>query len=395
MDCEDTTCRYEQLVCPDRDNCTINCNDMESYACFRTGVICPSVLGDCNLNCDDTYACKQANTTCSQGNCNVNCSSDYACQTSVMQCSGDNCLLSCEGQRSCSYSTVESPGKSYLLNCKGQDSCSNFNSECLGKSCHMNCYGDSSCSRSTFGCSNGNCSLHCTDYFACLYATVRCSPNTLCDVNCLNGNQACQRSNLVCEQGSNCIFNFDGGYYGDYIGNFADIICEENSTCNIRCTGLSNSAHSQCRYIDIICPSIGDCTVECSGYRSCQRSRFTSGPKSNCLTCNGEGSCQEMTIALQGTMNCTGRYSCRYAAVTCPANKNCTIICDGQYSCNEARVTCPTGDYSCNIRCTDPLSCQGLSITNTHNVNLLCCGGLTACAGTSVVPTSIDCPHSI
>ncbi len=203
---------------------------------------------------------------------------------------------------------------------------------------------------------------------------------------------------FVCEQGSTCVFNFYGGSRTGYNTN---ITCEENSTCSIRCTGLSiYSAHSQCRYIDIICPSIGDCTVECSGYRSCQRSRFTSGPKSDCLTCNGEGSCYQATITLLAglngpIMNCTGLSSCQYSTITCPANKNCTIICDGQYSCNEARVTCPTGDYSCNIRCTDPLSCQGLSITNTHNVNLLCCGGLTACAGTSVVPTSIDCPHSI
>ncbi len=332
MDCEDTTCRYEQLVCPDQDNCTINCNDMEPYACFRTGVVCPSVLGDCNLNCDDFYACIQANTTCPQGNCNVNCLSDYSCQTSVVQCSGDSCLQSCDGQGSCSYTMTE--------------------------------------------CSNGNCSLLCTDRESCQYATMRCSANAFCNVNCLNGYQVCLGSTFVCEQGSTCVFNFDGGYTGDYIGRNTDITCEENSTCSIRCTGLNDFAQYQCQYADIICPtSNGDCIVECSNHDSCYFSRITSGPEPN------------------NAVNCSGLSSCRGIKFYCQANSNCTINCDGQYSCMDARVTCPTGDYSCNIRCTDPLSCQGLSITNTHNVNLLCCGGPTACAGTSVVPTSIDCPY--
>ena len=92
LDCEDATCQYEQLVCPDRDNCTINCKDIIAYTCFRTDVVCPSVLGDCNLNCNDLFACTQANTSCPQGNCNVNCSSDYSCRHSVMQCSGYNCM---------------------------------------------------------------------------------------------------------------------------------------------------------------------------------------------------------------------------------------------------------------------------------------------------------------
>ena len=144
--------------------------------------------------------------------------------------------------------------------------------------------------------------------------------------------------------------------------------------CSIRCTGLSNNARYQCYDADIICPtSNGECTVECSGYLSCPYSRITCGPNN--------------------AVNCTGLSSCQQANFYCPASNNCTINCDGQYSCNNARVTCPTGDYSCNIRCTDPLSCQGLSITNTHNVNLLCCGGPTACAGMSVVPTSINCPY--
>ncbi len=333
MDCEDTTCRYEQLVCPDRVNCTINCKDMEPYACFRTGVVCPNALGDCNLNCDDSFACIQANTTCPQGNCSVNCPSDYSCQSSVMQCSGDKCLLSCEGRDSCSYATLD--------------------------------------------CFNGNCSLYCTDWYSCEYSTVRCSQDAFCDVNCISGGfGACSSTVFVCEPGSNCVFNFDGGNSGLYIGSSTDITCEENSTCSIRCTGRSTRAYQQCTYSDIICPTNnGECNIECSGYRSCYSSRITCGPGPN------------------SAVNCTGLSSCQSSRITCPANRNCTINCDGQYSCNIARVTCPTGDYSCNIHCTDPLSCQGLSITNTHNVNLLCCGGPTACAGTSVVPTSTDCPY--
>ncbi len=378
VDCEDTSCRYEQLVCPDRDNCTINCNDMEPYACFRTGVVCPSVLGDCNLNCDDSFACIQANITCPQGNCDVNCPSDYSCQSSVMQCSGDNCLLSCEGRESCSYSTIESLGENYLINCEGQDSCSYLDFECWGESCRTNCYEEQSCSRSNLDCFNGNCSLHCTDYYSCEYLTIRCSQGAFCDINCISHRfGACSNTEFVCEQGSTCVFNFNGGYSGIYIGSSTDITCEENSICSIRCTGLSSiSANRQCIYADIICPANnGECNVECSGYLSCYSSRIRCGP------------------GPKSAMNCIGLSSCQSSAITCPANNDCTINCDGQYSCNNARVTCPTGDYSCNIRCTDPLSCQGLSIINTHNVNLLCCGGPTACAGASVVPTSIDCPY--
>ena len=85
------------------------------------------------------------------------------------------------------------------------------------------------------------------------------------------------------------------------------------------------------------------------------------------------------------TINCTEAYSCQSATFTCPTNSNCTINCDGPSSCRSANVTCPTGDYSCNILCTDFLSCSDLSITNTHNVNIKCCGDLS-CVGAGMVP---------
>ena len=222
-------------------------------------------------------------------------------------------------------------------------------------------------------CSSGNCTLNCTDDYSCRYSTVNCSPYGLCTVNCYSDPnrhtyRTCDRLKLICPAKGNCIFNFNGGIsLGDYIA----VTCEENSTCAIRCT--STDRRYTCWGSHITCPRYsGDCTVECSGPSACERSTIGCGP---------------------GRVSCSGQDSCKDTHFICPANNNCTINCDGQYSCQNARVTCPTGDYSCNILCTDPLSCPNLSITNTHNVNLLCCRGETACAGTSVVATSTDCPY--
>ncbi|XP_064398669.1 sushi, von Willebrand factor type A, EGF and pentraxin domain-containing protein 1-like isoform X2 [Halichondria panicea] len=106
IDCQDTACRYEQLVCPEQDNCTVGCYDSRSYACFQTDVYCPSGRGDCTLNCDDSYSCLQANTTCPQGDCIVNCLNDYTCLSSAFECSGDNCIFNCQRQESCSNSNM-------------------------------------------------------------------------------------------------------------------------------------------------------------------------------------------------------------------------------------------------------------------------------------------------
>ena len=424
IDCEDTTCRYQQLVCPESDNCTVYCYDSRPYACFRTDVFCPSGGGDCTVNCDNSHACIQANTTCPQGNCAVNCQNDFTCQTSVLRCSGDTCFLDCRGQESCSNSVIE--------------------------------------------CSTGNCTLNCTHYYSCRDSTVYCSPYGLCTVNCYSDSnqfthRICYQLKLFCPANGNCIFNFDGRSYGHRLGDDIAVTCKENSSCAIRCT---SSYYSTCYSSHITCPRYsGDCTVECSGNSACQESTIECGPGRDCLSCSGKYSCDNSTLRLYSidtaNLNCSGPWSCRYsnigcqnndcivtcagdtacqharftcsdrngciincvaqstcqyasftcltsdectincaeestcqyASFTCPANNNCTINCDGQYSCQNARVTCPTGDYSCNILCTDPLSCQNLSVTNTHNVNLLCCGGETACAGTSVVPVSTDCPY--
>ena len=375
--CFGTPCRYEQLVCPEQDNCTVHCYDSRPYACFQTGVVCPSGRGDCTVNCDDSYACVQGNTTCSQGDCTVNCENDYTCLSSVLECSGDSCLLSCEGQETCSDSTVE----------------------CLGGNCHIDCLQDSTCQHLTLAGTSGNRTMNCRGRQSCRYSTVLCPSSGVCNVNCGStyGHYACQRSQFTCPGGGKCMFEFNGQSNGYWIGQYAVITCQENSTCDIHCTGSSTNAQSQCSNSQITCPTEnGDCSIKCNGYYSCRSSTIMSGPRGNSLTCSGEYSCNSATITLPSTsvanLNCTGRHSCQSTRITCPANNNCTINCDGQYSCQNARVTCPTGDYSCNILCTDPLSCSNLSITNTHNVYLQCCGGLS-CAGTSVTPASTECPY--
>ncbi len=183
----------------------------------------------------------------------------------------------------------------------------------------------------------------------------------------------------------------------DFIGESTTISCQENSTCSIYCRGLDTTNDRQCYRSRITCPSeSGDCSVECSGYRSCLSSTIVGGRGRECLSCSGASSCYDATITLPNidtaSLSCTGGSTCQNSRITCPNNNNCTIHCDGLYSCNNARVTCPTGDHSCNILCTDPLSCQGLSITNTHNVYLQCCGGLS-CTGTTVTPSSTECPY--
>ena len=468
IECQVTPCRYEQLVCPEQDNCTVHCYDLRPYACFQTGVVCPSGRGDCTVNCDDSYACLQANTTCPQGDCTVNCENDYTCLSSAMECSGDNCLFTCGGQGSCSHSAMECSGSSCFFDCERRDSCSNSIMKCSGN-CITNCNYESSCQYLFLQCYGGNCTLNCRDLYSCRYSTVLCSSDKdgLCYVYC-NGDDACRDSDFTCPVGGNCVFHFEGVHSSsNRIGYNTNVMCKENSTCHVICAGRSSSNIDQCDNSHITCPrESGRCTVECSGYYACWEANIACGRDRDCLSCSGESSCYGATISLsttdmimlncsgqhscrysritcpannncaincysqyscyeakmtcpanstctincQGqyscsgtaevtcptesdcTINCDGQYSCQNARLTCPANNNCTINCDGQYSCNNARVTCPTGDYSCNILCTDPLSCSNLSITNTHNVYLQCCGGLS-CAGTSVTPASTECPY--
>ena len=296
------------------------------------------------VNCDDSYACVQANTTCRRGDCTVNCLNDFSCLNSVLKCSGENCLLNCDSQESCTGSTVQ----------------------CLNGNCLVECDWDDTCQRLTLVCVGGDCTVNCSNSRnSCHDLTVECPPHRQCTVDCLSY-LACWQSRLNCPERGNCIFNFvDKGYQAGY-GSV--ISCQNNSICTIYCDG---PAHYACRSSLIQCPrDTGGCIIQCSGYLSCERS----------------------TITLLAKLSCTGQSSCQHSTINCPANNTCTINCDGQYSCNNARVTCPTGDYSCNILCTDPLSCSNLSITNTHNVYLQCCGGLS-CAGIGVTPASTECPN--
>ena len=182
----------------------------------------------------------------------------------------------------------------------------------------------------------------------------------------------------------------EGNYSSLYsIGSNAEITCLENSTCSIVCAGNGTTTNYElCGYLRINCrEENARCTVECSGYRACRYANIICGRDRNCLSCSGKGSCYGAIMTYPDVsmpvLQCTGSDSCWFANITCPPQNNCTINCNGHSSCNYARVTCPTGDYSCNILCTDPLSCSKLSITNTHNVYLQCCGSATRCAGIS------------
>ena len=260
----------------------------------------------------------------------------------------------------------------------------------------MNCNKGSTCKRSTVNCTSGNCEMNCKEEYTCGYSTVICPSYGYCIFYC-NGDESCQHSDFTCSVGGNCTFHFEGlSANRDRIGYNTVITCQENSICSIVCTGRSNSNDDQCSSLHVICPrESGRCFVECSGYEACRYVNIACGIERDCLSCSGSYSCNRATITLSNvsmsSLNCTGRSSCQSARIVCSGNNNCTINCDGQYSCNNARVTCPTGDYSCNILCIDPLSCSNLSITNTHNVNLQCCGSQTRCAGTRVVPTSTEC----
>ena len=337
IDCQFASCRYGQLVCPQEDNCTVNCYDSRQYACFETDFICPSRDGDCRINCDDSYACVQSNMTCPPGgNCIQNCVENHSCRRSVVQCSGDTCLL----------------------NCKKKDSCSDVVMECSSGNCTVDC---------------GVRAYNQLEY-SCRRLSLACSGNGWCNVYC-TGFGGCERSKYTCSNSSNCVFDFHASRHAFYnVGLGSRITCENNSTCRVVCNGPADlQLNLHCFGIHVTCPrKSGDCATNCIGYRSCQSAVFECGAGVNCLTC-------------------TGRYSCSSAIINCQANRTCTINCDGPDSCRNARVTCPTGDYSCNIHCTNPVSCTNLQITNTHNVNLVCCS--MSCDGVNMEPTSHSCPY--
>ena len=423
IDCQHITCRYEQLVCPERDNCNTYCYDSRPYACFQTGVVCPSGGGDCVINCNDSYACLQANISCSNNaDCTLNCLNDHSCLNSATRCLRGTCLLNCHGERSCSQSAAECSGDTCLFTCNGRDSCSNsvvkyshgkhtlnckhyrscshLSLNCSGESCITNCDYDYACEYMTLHCIRGNCTINCRDYFACRSSTVLCPSDGLCIVNCSNSYSysACRYSDFTCPAGGYCIFNFGvQSRQSDFVGASSTITCEDHSICEIYCTSRFITSDNQCYNSRITCPrESGRCIIRCGAYRACHLSTIICGRDRDCLSCSGELSCSSARISLPdiefSTLNCTGQSSCQATTITCPTKNACTINCDGQSSCERTRVICPTGDYSCNILCTDPLSCSNLRITNTHNVYLQCCGQLS-CLGTSVTASSTDCPY--
>ena len=169
-----------------------------------------------------------------------------------------------------------------------------------------------------------------------------------------------------------------------------------------RCAGTSVVATSTvCRDRDeITCPTGSNCTINCNNYYSCYYTEIACTAENNCtVNCDGTDSCDYAKVTCPTNhycnINCRGIFSCHFSEIICPTNNNCTVNCESGFgksiSCYDARVICPTGDYSCNILCTDPLSCSNLSIVNTHNVYLQCCGSETRCAGPSVNASSIEC----
>ena len=236
-------------------NCTVHCYDSRPYACFQTGVVCPSGRGDCTVNCNDSSACVQANVICPRGDCTVNCENDYTCSNSVMECSGKNCLINCEQRYSCQHSNIR--------------------------------------------CTSGDCDINCKDQHSCQYSTVLCPSDGLCTINCFSYFRACYQATFTCPENGNCLFNFNGGYIRNFVGARSAITCQKNSTCDIRCAGSSNNAQSSCYYARIVCPTdsstSGDCAinVQCSGHTSCFFSTIVGGPGRHSLNCTGEHSCSE------------------------------------------------------------------------------------------------------
>ena len=90
-------------------------------------------------------------------------------------------------------------------------------------------------------------------------------------------------------------------------------------------------------------------------------------------------------------VNCPVRHSTTFH---CPNNRNCTIKCTGQQACLSVHVNCPNAGYQCNIICSDPFSCNSLTIGGggfqIGYDQLQCCGDLS-CVGVSTDPTTNKC----
>ena len=331
-------------MCLPDDDCSVHCYDSRQYACIGSHVDCPSVVGNCAVNCDDAYSCLQANTTCSQGNCTVNCEGDYACQYLDYECSGANCLLDCYGEESCQNSVVDCSSEHCALECDGtgdSNACNSITYECAGEDCSLNCPGHGTCRNSNIKAVSSNSFYwHC--WKGCSGSTLTCTSKT-CHVNCEN-------------------------YFGC---NSITFLYDAAESFTLVCNDFGHGF--TCGSLNILPvpgSSPGSLTVGCYGNYVCRGNTE--------ITCPSGDSC---------VVNCQGPGSCDGLIVTCPAEGDCTIECG---SCHSAQITCPVGDHRCNILCVDPNSCGSLSITNTHNLHLQCCGG-TACSGVGIAPDSTEC----
>ena len=246
-------------------------------------------------------------------------------------------------------------------------------------------------------CSSGNCTLNCTDYYSCRDSIVNCSPDGLCTVNCYpDFNQytygTCFHLELICPLNGICIFNFDGRSTGYDLGHNIIVTCKENSTCAIRCTSSPNNPYSQCYRSRITCPRYsGDCTVECSGRYACRYLNIECGPGRNCLSCSGQYSCERSTLRLYSIdtayLICSGLSSCQNAYTGCQ-NNDCIITCAGDSACQYARFTCPANN-NCTINCDGQYSCQNARVTcptGDYSCNILCTDPLS-CQNLSITNT--------
>ena len=352
-----------------------------------------------------------------------------ACGSSTLKCTSNNCHINCENYFSCGGINFQyGSAETFSL------VCNDFGAGFTCGSLNIQPITD---------LSPGHLSVRCVGNHVCRFNTAVCPSDGSCFINCL-GFGSCEGLMLTCPAGGDCELQFEGVSPGGVAYN-SHITCEDNSNCHIMCTGSDPNRQDVCRQATFDCSSdSAQCNIECDTYFTCRQATITCGT-SNCLACSGYQSCYQSSITLTGetaslncsgpnhacssstitctdnndcTIHCTNSYSCASnTRINCPENGDCTIDCSGQGACSNARITCPTagdctvecsdldscrsaeitcpvGDYSCNVLCTDPLSCEGLSITNTHNLYLQCCGPVS-CNGIGITPNSTECRDSL
>eukprot|EP01083_Nonionella_stella_P038110 103788_1 len=162
--------------CPGGSDCTIQCgsdNTNWPYTghCQDDTLICPQDPYECNVDCQGTNACLNANihwpTIGFLSITAIDCIYDEACQYSKIHCPSDaDCTLRCTHEDSCQASTIYCP---------------------TNGDCNVVCSELYSCESSIIYCpAAGNCDITCTGENACYSTDIRWSPhpytNTLiCD----------------------------------------------------------------------------------------------------------------------------------------------------------------------------------------------------------------------